>query len=100
MGFSNKHLEKLRKMGRRLVLPSDEIKGILEGKLDFASLKNVVDFGAGTLFWSEWFASKLRRAGDLSELANNYIANNELANAKSRLNANERERERERVRTA
>ena len=90
MGFANRHLEKLRKIGRRLVLPSDEIKGILEGKLDFASLKNVVDFGAGTLFWSEWFASKLRRAGDLSELANN-----ELANAKSRLNANERERERE-----
>ena len=59
MGFANKHLDKLRKIGRKFVLPSDEIKGILESKINFDELENIVDFGAGTLFWSEYFAEKL-----------------------------------------
>ncbi|STQ83777.1 hypothetical protein [Helicobacter fennelliae] len=59
MGFGNTHLQKLRKVGRKVVLPTDEIQAILESKIDFSSLTTIVDFGAGTLFWSEYFASKL-----------------------------------------
>ena len=56
MGFGNTHLQKLRKVGRKVVLPTDEIQAILESKIDFSSLTTIVDFGAGTLFWSEYFA--------------------------------------------
>ena len=59
MGFANKHLDKLRKIGRKIVLPSDEIKGILESHINFNAIKTIVDFGAGTLFWSGYFAEKL-----------------------------------------
>ena len=58
-GFSNKYLEKLRKIGRKIVLPSDEIKGIVESRINFEHVKSVCDFGAGSLFWSEYFAEKL-----------------------------------------
>lgn len=59
MGFANKHLDKIRKIGRKYVLPSDEIKSILESRIDFSKLGTIVDFGAGTLFWSEYFPDKL-----------------------------------------
>ena len=59
MGFSNKYLEKVRKIGRKVVLPSDEIKHILESRIDFKCVESVCDFGAGSLFWSEYFAEKL-----------------------------------------
>ena len=59
MGFDNKYLEKVRKIGRKVVLPSDEIKGILESSIDFECVESVCDFGAGSLFWSEYFAEKL-----------------------------------------
>lgn len=59
MGFANKHLDKLRKIGRKFVLPSDEIKDILESHINFNKIKTIVDFGAGSLFWSEYFAQKL-----------------------------------------
>ena len=88
MGFANRHLEKLRKIGRKCVLPSDEIKGILETRLDFAAIKSVVDFGAGTLFWSEWFADKLAAVSQGAQIFMD-------ESAKFSLNANERERERE-----
>lgn len=58
MGFANKYLSSLRKMGRKVVLPSENIKAILESAIDFSKVKNIVDFGAGTLYWSEYFASK------------------------------------------
>ncbi|MGX3010751.1 hypothetical protein ACWIUD_04185 [Helicobacter sp. 23-1044] len=59
MGFANKYLDRFRKIGRKFILPSDEIKGILEAHIDFSTIKSVCDFGAGTLFWSEYFAEKL-----------------------------------------
>ena len=90
MGFANRHLEKLRKIGRKCVLPVDEIKGILEARLDFATIKSVADFGAGTLFWSEWFADKLAAFSQGTQI---FMGDE---SAKFSLNANERERERER----
>ena len=59
MGFTNKNIEKLRKLGRKIVLPIDEIKSILESKINFSKVENVIDFGAGTLLWSEYFANKV-----------------------------------------
>ena len=63
MGFDNKYLEKIRKIGRKVVLPSDEIKGILETHINFSDIKSVLDFGAGSLFWSEYFANKIGGGG-------------------------------------
>lgn len=49
----------LRKVGRKIVLPVEEIKSILNKELfDKEQLDICVDFGAGTLFWSEWLQSK------------------------------------------
>lgn len=63
MGFDNKYLERIRKIGRKVVLPSDEIKGILESHINFSDIKSVLDFGAGSLFWSEYFARKISMGG-------------------------------------
>ena len=64
MGFANKNIEKLRKLGRKIVLPIDEIKSILESKINFSKVENVIDFGAGTLLWSEYFANKVMGGGN------------------------------------
>ena len=68
MGFDNKYLEKIRKIGRKVVLPSDEIKGILETHINFSDIKSVLDFGAGSLFWSEYFANKIGGGGGIKYL--------------------------------
>lgn len=64
MGFANKNIEKLRKIGRKMVLPIDRIQAILESKIDFSNIENVIDFGAGTLLWSEYFANKVMGGGN------------------------------------
>ena len=63
MGFANKNIEKLRKIGRKIVLPIDEIKSILESKINFSNIENIIDFGSGTLLWSEYFANKAMGGG-------------------------------------
>jgi len=45
-----------RTWGRRLVLPVERIKRLLKAELfDKCRVSKVVDFGAGTLYWSNWF---------------------------------------------
>lgn len=68
MGFANKYLASLRKIGRKVILSSDKIIEILESHIDFSSVKNIIDFGAGTLYWSEYFASKLNMVSDSAKL--------------------------------
>jgi SAM-dependent methyltransferase len=46
----------LKYHGRKLVLPADEMKREIEGVMH--GVKNVLDFGSGTLFWSKYFAEK------------------------------------------
>lgn len=47
----------LRKVGRKVVLPETRIKEVIKSNiLDKFELNAVYDFGAGTLFWSEWFS--------------------------------------------
>ena len=46
--------EQLRYYGRKLVLPADEIKKICLAAIDKNTVDSIVDFGAGTLFWSRW----------------------------------------------
>ncbi|MCL2047814.1 MAG: glycosyltransferase family 39 protein [Defluviitaleaceae bacterium] len=43
----------LKYHGRKIVLPVNEIKQAIDGA--FSDVQNIVDFGAGTLFWSEYF---------------------------------------------
>ncbi|MCL1844459.1 MAG: class I SAM-dependent methyltransferase [Defluviitaleaceae bacterium] len=49
-------LELLRFHGRKVVLPVDAIKKEIADAL--ANVTQIVDFGAGTLFWSEYFAAQ------------------------------------------
>jgi 2-polyprenyl-3-methyl-5-hydroxy-6-metoxy-1,4-benzoquinol methylase len=51
-------LSSVRKICRRIVLPSDKIKIICKEYLSGKNISSVLDFGSGTLFWSEWFASE------------------------------------------
>jgi len=53
----------LRKRFRRIVLPSEEIKIEIDKQIDFRGLDSIVDFGAGSLFWSEYFANKVKING-------------------------------------
>jgi hypothetical protein len=46
----------LRKYFRNIVLPVTEIKNIIRKYIK--NIDSVLDFGAGTLFWSEWFADE------------------------------------------
>lgn len=50
----------LRKIGRKIVLPVEKIKSILNIELfdKENTLSICVDFGSGTLFWAEWLQSK------------------------------------------
>lgn len=49
----------LKYHGRKAVLPVDEIKRISRSLLVGNRISEIVDFGAGTLFWSKWFADEL-----------------------------------------
>ena len=49
----------LKYYGRRVVLPVDEIKNIVRQILMQNNVSHITDFGAGTLFWSRWFADEL-----------------------------------------
>ncbi len=56
MSFQN-NFGKLREIGRMLVLPTNEIKNLLKRNVfDKYSINKVIDFGAGTLYWSNWFS--------------------------------------------
>lgn len=59
MGFGTHSLDTLRKIGRRYVLPAQEIQELLDRHIPWQDMQCVLDFGAGTLFWSEFFATKL-----------------------------------------
>ena len=45
----------IRKIGRNIVLPTDKIKTICRKALAGRDIRTVLDFGAGTLFWTDWF---------------------------------------------
>lgn len=50
---------RLRKIGRRVVLPVDKIKAVLEKELLAGKKINLcVDFGGGSLVWAEWLKDK------------------------------------------
>lgn len=59
MGFATHSLDLLRKIGRSYVLPAQEIQTLLEQNIPLDTLECILDFGAGTLFWSEFFAAKM-----------------------------------------
>ena len=58
MGFSNSYVERLRKKARGVILPTQEICAILESSFDLSAPHTIADFGAGTLYFSEYFAEK------------------------------------------
>lgn len=68
MSFANKYLASLRKIGRKVVLPSEQIKQILRSEIDFCKIRNIIDFGAGTLYWSEYFANIAESSADSAEI--------------------------------
>lgn len=47
----------LRRIGRKLVLPTEKIKEHVIHSIPELS-ENIVDLGAGTLYWSEWLVSQ------------------------------------------
>jgi len=59
MPFNNL-FQKTRQVGRKIVLPVDNIKTIITSILVDIDVKAIIDFGAGTLFWSKWFYQKYR----------------------------------------
>ena len=59
MGFSNSYVERLRKKARGVILPTQEICAILESSFDLSAPRTIADFGAGTLYFSEYFAEKM-----------------------------------------
>ena len=55
MSFES-NLGGVREWGRKLVLPADKIQELLKEKIfDSHCVDKVIDFGAGTLYWSNWF---------------------------------------------
>ena len=56
-----KNFGNLSSWGRNLVLPAEKIKAVLCEKFFGKNKKvdRVIDFGAGTLYWSKFFAEKL-----------------------------------------
>lgn len=52
-------LTTLRYHGRQVVLPVNEIRSTVQALLVENNIAKIVDFGAGTLYWSEWFADSL-----------------------------------------
>ncbi len=59
MGFSNSYVERLRKKARGVILPTQEICAILESSFDLSAPRTIADFGAGTLYFSEYFAAMM-----------------------------------------
>lgn len=55
MAFTSK-MELIRYYGRKVVLPSDKIKKIVVDEVfkNDMSEESIIDFGAGTLYWSKW----------------------------------------------
>lgn len=55
MSFKS-NLGGIRVWGRKLVLPAERIKKLVQtGILEQYKVDRVIDFGAGTLYWSKWF---------------------------------------------
>ncbi|GMO62323.1 MAG: hypothetical protein Ta2A_08850 [Treponemataceae bacterium] len=48
----------VRKMFRKIVLPVNDIQRILDLLLQGRKITNVLDFGAGTFFWTDYFVTK------------------------------------------
>lgn len=63
MAFEN-NLGGIRSMGRSIILPADKIKKLLLKELfNKYSIQKVIDFGAGTLYWTDWF-EKIMNVGE------------------------------------
>jgi hypothetical protein len=52
------YLSTLRRMGRSAVLPVDTIKAACKNGINANKITSVLDFGAGTLLWANWFATE------------------------------------------
>jgi len=50
----------VRKIGRTAVLPVEKIKTIISDTLAEKNISAALDFGAGTLFWTDWFVHKFK----------------------------------------
>ncbi|MDR2478149.1 MAG: hypothetical protein LBD48_02415 [Treponema sp.] len=61
MAFTD-FLSSLRRFGRNIVLPVDGIKAICKNSLKGIPIETVLDFGSGTLFWSDWFIHEFKSA--------------------------------------
>jgi hypothetical protein len=48
----------VRKMGRNIVLPVDRIKTVFKKVLEKKDIEKTLDFGSGTLFWTNWFVEE------------------------------------------
>jgi hypothetical protein len=59
MAFNNLFAS-MRKKGREIVLPAGRIKNICRKTLAQKSIKTILDFGAGTLFWTNWFIEEFK----------------------------------------
>jgi cyclopropane fatty-acyl-phospholipid synthase-like methyltransferase len=57
MSFNN-YLTSLRKLGRSVILPVKAIKKLCYPFLLTNPSKTVLDFGSGTLFWTDWFVAE------------------------------------------
>ncbi|MCL2203760.1 MAG: hypothetical protein FWB88_07460 [Defluviitaleaceae bacterium] len=53
-------LNTLKYHGRGVVLPVEEMKALIQRAMKARNITHVTDFGAGTLFWSQWFAGALQ----------------------------------------
>ena len=59
MAFNNLFAS-MRKIGREIVLPADRIKIICRKALAGKGIKTILDFGSGTLFWTDWFIQEFK----------------------------------------
>ena len=60
MSFKS-NLGGIRAWGRQLVLPVEKIKAMLKMEIfDKYQVDRVIDFGAGTLYWTNWFQEMIR----------------------------------------
>jgi len=50
----------LRKFFRNVVLPVEKIRKIIVNVLSGIEINSILDFGSGTLFWTEWFLNKFK----------------------------------------
>ena len=84
------NLGNLRALGRNMVLPAEKIKALLcerffgkEKKVD-----KVIDLGAGTLYWSKWFAEKLENPEDVFPVDEIFVDESYCDNMKLYSNVN------------